>query len=141
MSDKPYLGGASIVADDMEAAIAFYERIGFTVDFHPDWRAHHVTLKSDQGLEVDIDSVAMTKTYDSAWTSDKGGAVLIVRVPTREAVDATFALATAAGAPARQEPFDAFWGARYALVDDPAGNPVGIMSPSDPAMNSAPPKL
>jgi predicted enzyme related to lactoylglutathione lyase len=28
----------------------------------------------------------------------------------------------------RQPPYDAFWGSRYAIVEDPDGNPVGLMS-------------
>ena len=32
----------------------------------------------------------------------------------------------------QQEPYDAFWGARYAIVEDPDGNAVGLMSPIDP---------
>ena len=34
----------------------------------------------------------------------------------------------------QQEPYDAFWGARYAVVSDPDGNGVGIMSPVDDAL-------
>jgi uncharacterized glyoxalase superfamily protein PhnB len=41
----------------------------------------------------------------------------------------------------RQPPYDTFWGARYAIVEDPHGNHVGLMSPSDPARKSAPPAL
>ncbi len=40
----------------------------------------------------------------------------------------------------QQDPYDAFWGARYAVVSDPDGNGVGIMSPPDPAMRTAPPE-
>jgi len=39
---------------------------------------------------------------------------------------------TGAGFRAQQAPYDAFWGARYAVVEDPDGNAVGLMSPSDP---------
>ena len=48
---------------------------------------------------------------------------------------------TAAGYAGEQPPYDAFWGARYAVVADPEGNSVGLMSPVDPAMRSAPPEL
>jgi uncharacterized glyoxalase superfamily protein PhnB len=34
-----------------------------------------------------------------------------------------------------------FWGARYAIVEDPDGNHVGVMSPSDPDRRRAPPDL
>jgi len=37
----------------------------------------------------------------------------------------------AAGHPARLEPYDAFFGARYAIVSDPDGHNIGLMSPID----------
>jgi uncharacterized glyoxalase superfamily protein PhnB len=40
-----------------------------------------------------------------------------------------------------QPPYDTFWGARYAIVEDPDGNHVGVMSPSDPDRRRAPPDL
>jgi predicted enzyme related to lactoylglutathione lyase len=36
---------------------------------------------------------------------------------------------------------DAFWGARYAAIEDPDRNAVGIMRPVDPAWKKAPPKI
>ena len=45
----------------------------------------------------------------------------------------------AEGVAVQQEPYDAFWGARYAVVSDPDGNAVGIMSPVDDAFRSEPP--
>ena len=46
------------------------------------------------------------------------------------------------GVPVQQQPYDAFWGARYAVVSDPDGHGVGIMSPVDPALrrNEPPPQ-
>ena len=38
-----------------------------------------------------------------------------------------------------QPPFDAFWGARYAIVADPDGNDVGLMSPIDESRRTWPP--
>ena len=52
----------------------------------------------------------------------------------------TYADLTGAGYAGQQPPYDAFWGARYAVVEDPDGNPVGLMSPLDPAYRSAPPE-
>lgn len=39
----------------------------------------------------------------------------------------------------RQPPYDAFWGARYAIVADPDGNDVGLMSPLDEKRRTWPP--
>ena len=38
-------------------------------------------------------------------------------------------------------PIDAYWGARYAEVDDPNGNIVGLQSPIDPGRAGPPPGL
>ena len=62
-------------------------------------------------------------------------------LPSREAVDERYAELTSAGYRGRQPPVDAFWGARYAVIEDPDGNHVGLMSPKDPARRSAPPQL
>jgi len=61
--------------------------------------------------------------------------------PCREAVDRTYHALTAAGGASQQPPYDAFWGARYAVVEDPDGNPVGLMSPIDDAYRSTPPAM
>jgi uncharacterized glyoxalase superfamily protein PhnB len=39
------------------------------------------------------------------------------------------------------EPIDAFWGARYAIIEDPDGIAVGVMSPVSPDMKSPPPEV
>ena len=59
---------------------------------------------------------------------------------SREAVDDRYAL-VAAGYTGRQPPYDTFWGARYAVIEDPDGNRVGLMRTRDPARTSAPPAL
>lgn len=53
----------------------------------------------------------------------------------------SYAELTAAGYAGLQPPCDTFWGARYAIVEDPDGNHVGLMSPLDPARRSRPPAV
>ena len=40
---------------------------------------------------------------------------------------------------ARRDRFGAFWGSRFATVDDPDGNHIGIMSAEEPTRRTAPP--
>ncbi len=63
------------------------------------------------------------------------------RLPTRDAVDETYADLIAHEHQGLQPPYDVFWGSRYAIVEDPDGNPVGLMSPADGDHRSAPPDL
>ncbi|WP_348637923.1 VOC family protein [Actinomadura madurae] len=44
-------------------------------------------------------------------------------------VDAVYAEMTAAGYTGAKEPWDAFWGMRYATVLDPDGNGVDLYAP------------
>jgi catechol 2,3-dioxygenase-like lactoylglutathione lyase family enzyme len=60
-------------------------------------------------------------------------------LPSREAVDEACVDLTGAGGTGRQPPYDAFWGARHAIVEDPDGNAVGLMSPIDASSKFWPP--
>ena len=44
-------------------------------------------------------------------------------------VDEAYAALTGAGADGHLEPWDAFWGMRYAMVHDPDGNGVDLFAP------------
>ena len=59
----------------------------------------------------------------------------------REGVDETYERLTSAGVRGLQAPYDAFWAARYAIVEAPDGRQVGFMSPADPDRRGAPPEI
>lgn len=69
----------------------------------------------------------------------RGRVVVGFGVPSRAAVDAIYAQMTGAGHRGLQAPYDPFWGARYAIIEDPDGIAVGLMSPVSDEMRSAPP--
>ena len=133
----PILGQVSVVAKDMEKAIAFYERLGLTFEKDPQWAAHHVSARMPNGVALDLDSEAMTTGYDPGWS---GTVAVIFNVDDPAEVDRLHDELVAGGATSHQAPFDAFWGARYAVVDDPDGNHVGIMA-IDPSRGGPPPQL
>lgn len=124
----------------MEAALDFYRLLGVEIeDTIPIWAPHHRAAGGGGGLVVDVDSAAFAATWNKGWTLGKPGVVIGVRVPTRDSVDRLYGSVVEAGYSGQQEPYDAFWGARYALVEDPDGNTVGIMSPIDDDQRTAPP--
>ena len=51
---------------------------------------------------------------------------LAFRCASPAEVDATYAEVVAAGHVGLKEPWDAFWGQRYAQLRDPDGNPVDL---------------
>ena len=134
--DGPVIDQLNIVVTDMAASVAFYRRLGITIpEGDRPWSAHHVNAVMPAGLDVDLDSVEFAREWDSGWPGS-GGVVVGFRVASRDDVDRLYAEVTGAGHRGQQPPYDAFWGARYAVVEDPDGNAVGIMSPSDPDRRS-----
>jgi len=129
------LDQVNLVVHDVEASRAFYSRLGLDFGDVPDptWDAHHVSARHGDTtpLDVDLDSVSFASKWNGGWPGGSG-AVLGFKVGTRDEVDILVAGLAAEGVPVQQEPYDAFWGARYAVVSDPDGNGVGIMSPVDP---------
>ena len=113
--------------------MAFYRRLGLTVpEADATWQRHHRTARLENGFGLDFDSQEFARHWDGGWPGGMG--VLGFNVDSRQRVDEIYNDLTGAGHRGQQPPFDAFWGARYAVVEDPDGNAVGIMSPVDPDM-------
>jgi catechol 2,3-dioxygenase-like lactoylglutathione lyase family enzyme len=135
------LGQLNLVVADMAASVAFYRRLGLHIDDGRPFSMHHVEVRMPSGFALELDSVAFARRWDAGWHGQRGSGrnVIGFELPSRGAVDDLFASLTGAGYVGQQPPYDAFWGARYAVVADPAGNDVGIMSPIDDERRSWPP--
>ena len=136
------LDQVNLVVRDVEVTRSFYSRLGldFGEEHDPVWAHHHVGAPHGEhaAIDVDLDSTSFVRKWDAGWP---GGTGIVVgfKVDSRQEVDELVSTLAAEGVPVQQEPFDAFWGARYAVLSDPDGNGVGIMSPIDPATRSEPP--
>ena len=139
----PVFNQFNLVVTDMEASLRFYRRLGLTIpEADAQWANHHRTATMPNGIDLDFDSVTFAQQWNRGWQATGGGAmgVLGFGVPSRDAVDALYADVVGAGYTSQQPPYDAFWGARYAVVEDPDGNAIGLMSPVDPERRTQPPK-
>jgi catechol 2,3-dioxygenase-like lactoylglutathione lyase family enzyme len=148
---KPIFDQINLVCGDVDASIAFYRKLGVEIPDERVWRtqtgAHHVGAGedgADRGITFDLDSVAFAPHWNAGWKgrADLRGRVVVgFGVPAREDVDAIYRDMTSAGYRGLQEPWDAFWGARYAIIEDPDGIAVGLMSPVSADMRSPPPDV
>ena len=134
------LYGLHLFVRDMGASLAFYRKLGLVFPAGAE-REVHVAVELEGGFELSFATLALTRAYDSGFAEPRGGSPnsLQLSVDRREDVDRIYAELTRAGYKGHLAPFDAFWGARYAVVDDPDGNVVGFQSPVDPAKRSAGP--
>lgn len=131
--DRPVLNQINLVVRDMDAMIEFYRKLGAEIaPTEPPWDRHHRTLSMPDGLDFDLDSRTSRRSGTAAGRParpDRSSGF----AASREAVDRIYEDLTNAGYVGQQPPYDAFWGARYAVIADPEGNSVGVMSPMDPA--------
>jgi uncharacterized glyoxalase superfamily protein PhnB len=143
MSERPAdLHMLNLVVGDMPASLDFYRRLGVAVPPPTDAADRHVQLRMPGGFSLELDTAQSARLWHAGWRAEPGSVQVVVgfRLPSREAVDQRYQELTAAGYAGRQPPFDAFWGARYAIVADPDGNDVGLMSPVEEARRSWPPQ-
>lgn len=148
---RPVFNQVNIVCSDLDASLAFYRRLGATIPEDLVWRtatgAHHIGPVPGDATDtpsIDLDSATFARLWNRGW-KDRGeiaGRVVVgFGVAAREDVDHVHADMTAAGYKSLQAPYDAFWGARYAVIEDPDGLAVGIMSPISGQHRSPPPQV
>jgi len=148
---KTILDQINLVCGDVEASVAFYRRLGVEIPDARVWRTatgpHHVSAadeSADRSIAFDLDSTAFARLWNAGWKGRadlKGRIVVGFGVPKRSDVDDVYREMTGAGYRGLHEPHDAFWGARYAIIEDPDGIAVGVMSPVSPDRKSAPPDV
>ena len=136
----PKLQQVTLVVGSSEASAAFYRELGLAVP--EDAGDMHVEIPQPAGpVSLELDTADSAGLWNASWRAGQGTQVILgMAVASREAVDELYGRLTASGHPGVQPPFDAFWGGRYAIVADPDGNQVGLMSPIDEARRTWPPE-
>src|SRR5438309_96781 len=98
------LSAIGIVTKDMKESVRFYRLLGVDV---PDPSGDHLMW----------DTLELIKQLDPDWTEPAGHRMgLAFQCSSPGDVDATHARVVAAGFRSKKEPWDAFWGQRYAQV-------------------------
>lgn len=124
----PRLDAVGIVVSNLDNAIAFYRMLG--APFPDAGGEDHVEAVLPSGLRLMLDSESVVKSFDADWVRPVGQSIGLAFLCANAAdVDATYAALLAAGHRGKLEPWDAFWGQRYAQVYDPDGHSVDLFAP------------
>lgn len=123
----PTMNAIDLVVSDLNATITFYRRLGleFEIDAHT---PGHAQCDLPGGLHLMLDTEELRGRPIPGWSPASGGpgAFFAFEFPDPGAVDKMYAELTEAGYRGLQEPWDAFWGMRYATVADPDGNGIDL---------------
>jgi uncharacterized glyoxalase superfamily protein PhnB len=140
------LNQLNIIVGDIRASSDFYRRLGVQIPepvSHGDAAPFHAECGLANDIHLDLDAPGFAQVWNSGWAgcTDLVGRIVIgFHLQSREKVNDTYANLASAGYRGLQPPYDAFWGARYAVVEDPNGIAVGLMSPVDPKRRYWPPE-
>ena len=124
----PELNAIGIVVRDLDATIRFYRLLDVDLPETPD--GPHVEATLPSGVRLMLDSEDVIRSFQPGWTRETGNQLsLAFECASADEVDALYARVVDAGFDGEKEPWDAFWGQRYAQLRDPNGVPVDLFAP------------
>jgi catechol 2,3-dioxygenase-like lactoylglutathione lyase family enzyme len=125
----PRIDAISVVSRDMQRTVAFYACLGF--DFAGvDISGDHVEPRTPPGgIRLMIDGEALVRSLTGAEPRPASHSHFALLCDSPAEVDAVAARAAAQGFAVVREPWDAFWGQRYAVLADPDGYQVDLFAP------------
>jgi catechol 2,3-dioxygenase-like lactoylglutathione lyase family enzyme len=119
------LNALGIVVTDMARSISFYRLLGLDVPETPS--EGHVDTFLPNGVRFMLDTEDTVRSFRPEWSRATGNQLaLALECASPAEVDELYARVTAAGFHGEKEPWDAFWGQRYAQLQDPDGVPVDL---------------
>jgi catechol 2,3-dioxygenase-like lactoylglutathione lyase family enzyme len=119
----PHLNAIGIVASDLARSVRFYRLLG--LDVPEGENDGHIDTFLPNGVRFMLDNEDTMRSFRPDWTRETGNQVaLAFECGSAAEVDETYARVVEAGFHGEKEPWDAFWGQRYAQLQDPDG--VGV---------------
>jgi len=123
----PEFNAIGIVTADRARTIAFYRLLG--VEF-PESGDDHVEATTPNGTRLMLDTEDVLRSFRPDWTRATGNQLaLAFACASPGEVDEVYARVVEAGFVGDKEPWDAFWGHRYAQLRDPDGVPIDLYAP------------
>ena len=122
------LDAVGIVVSSIHRSVEFYRLLNVPFAEPGDGDHHEATLPS--GLRLMLDTEELVKSIDDDWSPPIGQRIGIAfHCGDAAGVNDTYQEVLDAGLEGKKEPWDAFWGQRYAQVQDPDGNIVDLFAP------------
>jgi len=119
------LNAIGIVVSEMERSIRFYRLLG--VDFPETPDEGHLDASLPSGVRLMLDTEDVVRSFRPDWSRESGNQLsLAFECSAPGEVDEIYARMVDAGFHGEKEPWDAFWGQRYAQLADPDGVPVDL---------------
>ena len=123
------LDAIGLIVQDLTRSVPFYRLLGVPFPKGAEDSAHgHAEAQLAGGFRLLLDTEVGVLSFDPGWRPPSGEprASLALRCGSPGDVDDLYRKALGAGGRGHKEPWDAFWGQRYAQLRDPDGNGVDL---------------
>src|SRR5438067_11198508 len=119
------LDAIGIVSADLERSRAFYRLLDIEIAEGDD----HVEAVMPNGIRLMFDTEDVMRSFRPDWTRETGNHITLAFACGSPAdVDEAYRRIVEAGFRGEKEPWDAFWGHRYAQLRDPDGTPIDLFA-------------
>jgi predicted lactoylglutathione lyase len=124
---SPQFNFFGVPVSDMARSVAFYRRLGLEFPEGAE-SEQHVEAPLPGGMRYALDAEEVIRSFDPDWQRPTGGYAGggAFRCASPAEVDQVYGELLAAGGSSHKEPWDAFWGQRYAQVKDPDGTVIDL---------------
>lgn len=124
---SPTMNAIGIVSKDMKRSLEFYRVLGVGVPVEIPEGEDHVEAQLGNGVKLMWDTVELVQSFSPDFKHPGGSCIgLAFQCESPSEVDAVYQRLVDAGFESEKEPWDAFWGMRYAIVKDPDGNSTSL---------------
>ena len=125
---KMCLDAVGLVCRDPQSSADFFNVLGIDIKRFED--SEHWEGSTKSGVRIMLDSFELIKKINPDYSEPKNNSMILAfKQDTPQAVDDLVKRLSEAGfSDIVKEPWDAFWGQRYACVKDPNGHQVDIFA-------------
>jgi len=121
----PHFDAIGIVSSDLQRSIDFYNLLG--IEFPQE--EGHIEATLPNGTRLMLDSEDVIRNFRPDWKRETGNQLALAFACASPAeVDETYRRVVDAGFEGDKEPWDAFWGHRYAQLRDPDGVQIDLFA-------------
>lgn len=120
------LNAVGVASTDIDKTISFYELLGFSFGEPTPDKKHVESISEGTSIRLMIDSQEVIKEIIGEAPKPSNHSGFAIQYSSPGEVDTVVAKIKAAGFAVVKEPWDAFWGQRYAVVADPDNYKVDL---------------
>lgn len=123
------IDAVGVTSSDLQRSVAFYQALGFEFPEFKENEDHLEPKTPDGSARLMLDSRKSVTAYLGEAPKPANHGIFAIQYDSPAEVDAVARKITDAGFKLIKEPWDAFWGQHYAVVEDPDGYQVDLYAP------------